>query len=127
MTPIDTTFKVYVGTSGIPREWTATEPYTNMSAKGTSRDEALALFERDWNKRAAITLVDGWPPQRRRPDAPQEPIPEDDDGKRLPGYSVYRKLLKRFHPDTNAGKEFTANDVTAALITLWTAARGAKR
>ncbi len=118
-------FRVYVYPNG-HHCWMTQEVSTGFASTGESRAEALILFKNVWNDRAPFTLVDGAPPRPKREDAPQEPGPALDEGVKLPGYAVYRRLAKRFHSDAHPGASFTADQVMGAINELWTAMRGAK-
>jgi hypothetical protein len=115
---------VYVWHTGVAWEWRVMEPVSGFAAVGESRAEAVALFEREWNKRSPIQWVDGAPVRSRREDAPQKRAA--DERAKLPGYAVYKRLAKRFHSDVHPGATFTADQVMVAINELWTAMRGGK-
>jgi hypothetical protein len=107
-----------------PRQWMVRHVVSGQAAVGESRDEALRLFNTTWAERAALNIVDSAPPMPRRDEAPRESEPAiDTDERHRRGYAKFREALKLFHPDTNAKRKFTADEVTRALVELWEAVR----
>ena len=105
-----------------PRLWMASEATTGLGANAESREAALKLFGQVWNGRAFFVVRDGQPPPQRRDAEPGSEqalteIPEHGAA------AVYRRLMRKFHPDNNPGATFTADEVAAALNSLWDAMR----
>jgi hypothetical protein len=104
--------------------YVAHNPATVIVGVGESRDEAMRVFKSNWGNRGEITWIDGPPPPPKREGEkpPIESALEQAEELRR-GYSVYRELVRRYHPDTADEKEVPTGQVVADIIRLWQACK----
>ena len=120
----DESSSLYVWQTG-RHSWQTMHPASGLGAAAESRDQALADFERIWNRRSSYKVINSPPPMPRREGEPRVPEAQvEADERHRRGYAVYRELLKEFHPDAHAKRTFTAHEITRALIRFWEAVNG---
>ena len=94
--------------------WRCHEGVSGITVDAASKDEAIAEFNNIWNFRTPLQWTYEAP---KRPRRPGDAAPQAD--KALEADAIpFTALARRFHPDLNGKRKFTADQVMAILNEL---------
>jgi hypothetical protein len=92
--------------------WRVHEMMSGLTVDAGSKDAAVEHFTRLWNSRSRLEWRFEAPPQPRRHDGAQADKLIEHDA--IP----FSSLARRFHPDLNGKRKFTADQVMQIILEL---------